>query len=81
MKIFLICLVRFFNCPTFSIDQKGEDENQNQDIDKSVILNIGDEGNLTLDQPEVPSIETGIGGIERLTLEKDENNSETDDEV
>ncbi|XP_011864496.1 PREDICTED: basement membrane-specific heparan sulfate proteoglycan core protein isoform X15 [Vollenhovia emeryi] len=60
-------------------DQK-EEEDENQDIDKSVILTVGDEGNLTLDQPEAPSAETGIGGIERLTLEKNEDNNEADDE-
>jgi len=41
----------------------------------------GDEGNHTLDQPEVPGAETSIGGIERLTLEKNEDNDEADDEV
>ncbi|XP_071582302.1 basement membrane-specific heparan sulfate proteoglycan core protein isoform X3 [Temnothorax nylanderi] len=61
-------------------DSKEEDGDQNQDIDKSVILNVGDKGNFTLDQPEAPSAETGIGGIERLTLEKNEDNSEADDE-
>jgi hypothetical protein len=61
-------------------DQKEEDgEDQNQDIDKSVILNVGDAGNLTLDQPEALSAES-IGGIERLTLEKNENIDEADDE-
>lgn len=79
---FLICIIiKFFNCPTFSIDQKEEDEDQHQDIDKSVILNVGDEENHTLDHPlEMPSVETGIGGIERLTLEKNEDN-EAEDEV
>ncbi|XP_024875337.1 basement membrane-specific heparan sulfate proteoglycan core protein-like isoform X2 [Temnothorax curvispinosus] len=61
-------------------DSKEEDGDQNQDIDKSVILNVGDKGNFTLDQPEAPSAETGIGGIERLTLEKNDDNSEADDE-
>lgn len=80
---FLICIiVQFFNCSTFLIDQKEEDEDQNQDIDKSVILNVGDEGNHTLDHPlETPSAETGIGGTERLTLEKNEDNDEAEDEV
>lgn len=80
MRFFFICIIiKFFNCPTFSIDQKEEDEDQHQDIDKSVILNVEDEGNHTLDHPlETPSVETGIGGIERLTLEK---NDEAEDEV
>ncbi|XP_070527632.1 basement membrane-specific heparan sulfate proteoglycan core protein isoform X2 [Cardiocondyla obscurior] len=60
--------------------QKEDGETQNQHIDKSVILNDG-ERNFTLDQPEVPSAETSIGGIERLTLEKDEDNDEADDEL
>ncbi|XP_039313929.1 basement membrane-specific heparan sulfate proteoglycan core protein isoform X5 [Solenopsis invicta] len=60
--------------------QKEEDEDQNQDIDKSVILNVGVEGNHTLDQPETPNAKTGIGGIERLILEKNEDNDEADDE-
>lgn len=84
MRYFLLSciIIRFFNCPTlYSIDQKEEDEDQNQDIDKSVILNVGDEGNHTLDQPQTPSAETSIGGIERLTLEKNEDNDEADDEV
>jgi len=40
----------------------------------------GDEGNHTLDQPEVPGAETSIGGSERLTLEKNEDNDEADDD-
>lgn len=62
------------------MDQK-EDKDQNQDIDKAVILNVGDEGNFTLDQPEAPNAETGIGSIERLTLEKNKDNSEAEHEV
>jgi len=73
-------IIQFFNCPIlYSIVQKKENEVENQDIDKSIILN-GDEGNHTLDQPEVPGAETSIGGIERLTLEKNEDNDEADDD-
>ncbi|XP_018343829.1 PREDICTED: basement membrane-specific heparan sulfate proteoglycan core protein isoform X5 [Trachymyrmex septentrionalis] len=60
-------------------DQEEENEIQNQDIDKSVILNVGDEGNHTVDQPEVPNAKTGIGVIQRLVLEKNENNDEADE--
>ncbi|KYQ47141.1 Basement membrane-specific heparan sulfate proteoglycan core protein, partial [Trachymyrmex zeteki] len=60
-------------------DQEEENEIQNQDIDKSVILNVGDEGNHTLDQPEVPNAKTGIGVIQRLVLEKNEDNDEVDE--
>ncbi|KAG5320306.1 PGBM protein, partial [Acromyrmex heyeri] len=56
-----------------------ENEIQNQDIDKSVILNVGDEGNHTLDQPEVPNAKTGIGVIQKLILEKNEDNDEADE--
>ncbi|XP_011640582.1 basement membrane-specific heparan sulfate proteoglycan core protein isoform X5 [Pogonomyrmex barbatus] len=57
--------------------EEEDDENQNQDIDQSVISN---EGNHTLDHPEVPNVKASIGGIERLTLEKNEDNNEVDDE-
>ena len=63
----------------YPIDQEEENEIQNQDIDKSVILNVGDEGNHTVDQPEVPNAKTGIGVIQRLVLEKNENNDEADE--
>ncbi|XP_072758580.1 basement membrane-specific heparan sulfate proteoglycan core protein isoform X9 [Anoplolepis gracilipes] len=62
-------------------DQK-ENQDQDQTLDNAVIINdhvSGIEGNRTLDQPETPSAETSIG-IERLTLEKDEDNDEVDDE-
>lgn len=66
-----------FNYSIFS-DQK---ENQDQTFDNSVILNaLGNEENHTLHQPETPNAETNIG-IERLTLEKDEDNDEIDDKV
>ncbi|XP_018057777.1 PREDICTED: basement membrane-specific heparan sulfate proteoglycan core protein isoform X9 [Atta colombica] len=60
-------------------DQEEENEIQNEDIDKSVILNVGDEENHTLDQPEVPNAKTGIGVIQRLVLEKNEDNDEADE--
>ncbi|CAL1682411.1 unnamed protein product [Lasius platythorax] len=61
-----------------------QEENQDQDqtFDNAVILSDhlgGNEGNHTLDQPETPSAETSIG-IERLTLEKSEDDDEVDDE-
>ncbi|KYM93872.1 Basement membrane-specific heparan sulfate proteoglycan core protein, partial [Cyphomyrmex costatus] len=60
-------------------DQKEDNEIQHEDIDKSVILNVGDEGNRTFDQPEVPNAKTGIGVIQRLVLEKNEDNDEADE--
>ncbi|XP_019884797.1 basement membrane-specific heparan sulfate proteoglycan core protein isoform X13 [Camponotus floridanus] len=60
-----------------SSDQK---ENQEQTFDNSVILNghlNGNEENHTLHQPETPNAETN-NGIERLTLETDEDDDEID---
>lgn len=72
-KIYII--VQLFNF----LDQK---ENQEQTFDNSVILNghLGNEENHTLDQPETPNAETN-NGIERLTLETDEDNDEIDNKV
>ncbi|XP_029158798.1 basement membrane-specific heparan sulfate proteoglycan core protein-like isoform X2 [Nylanderia fulva] len=67
----------FSTSTTPAPDQK---EYQDETFDNTVILNShldGNEGNHTLDQPEVPSAESI--GSERLTLEKDEDN-EADDE-
>ncbi|XP_070153239.1 basement membrane-specific heparan sulfate proteoglycan core protein isoform X5 [Polyergus mexicanus] len=71
-----------FSAPSTTTQASPEDRDQDQTFDNSVILNGhlgGNEGNHTLDQPETPSAETSIG-IERLTLEKDEDNDEEDDE-
>lgn len=61
------------NILIFSIDQ----EEQGQ-FDNSVYVNVEDGANRTLDQPETPeNAEKGV--IERLTLDKGENNEEMDE--
>lgn len=54
-------------------------EDQDQIIDKAVILN---EDNRTLDQPEEPTAENlAVGISERLTREKDKDTGDVEDEV
>lgn len=80
-KIFTLLSNLVINLVNF-LDQE-ENQDQDQTFDNAVILSDhlgGNEGNHTLDQPETPSAETSIG-IERLTLEKSEDDDEVDDEV
>ncbi|XP_050453317.1 basement membrane-specific heparan sulfate proteoglycan core protein isoform X8 [Cataglyphis hispanica] len=67
-----------FSAPSTTTQAPPDNQDQDQTFDNSVIFD-GNERNHTLDHPETPSAETSIG-IERLTLEKDENNDEENDE-
>lgn len=55
-----------------------QDQGQDQEIDDSVFLNTGNGENRTIDHPvQASSAENGV--IERLTLDKNQDNDEVDE--